>query len=55
MGKFNVSKSDMLDFLAEQPDSNVDDDSDITAVALTDAGVEFTIEEKEKTEAGSEG
>jgi hypothetical protein len=53
LGKFTISKEDMLDILGDR-DADVTDDTEITAVTLTDQGVEFSFEEKEKEEA-SEG
>ncbi len=53
MGKFTVSKSDMLEILGDH-DAEVSENTDITGVALTEDGVEFSLEEKEKEEASSE-
>ena len=54
MGKFAITKSDMLEILGDR-DADVSDDTVITAVNLTEDGVEFSLEEKEKEEASSEG
>lgn len=51
---FTISKEDMLEILGDK-EAEVSDDTVITAVTLTDDGVEFTLEEKEKEEASSEG
>ena len=53
MGKFTISKKDMLELMGDR-DTDVTDDTVITAVNLTEDSVEFSLEEKEK-EAASEG
>lgn len=53
MGKFTISKEDMLEILGDRG-ADINDDTAITAVALTEDAVEFSLEEKEKEEA-SEG
>jgi hypothetical protein len=52
--KTNVSKEDMLEFLGDRG-VNITENTAITAVTLTEDGVEFSLEEKEKEEASSEG
>jgi hypothetical protein len=54
LGKFTISKSEMLEILGDQG-ADVTDDTVITAVTLTEDEVEFSLEEKEKQEASSEG
>lgn len=54
MEKFTISKADMLDILGDK-DVDVTDDTEITAVTLTDDGIEFSLEEKEKEAAAGEG
>ena len=53
MEKFTISKEDMLEILGDRS-ADIKDDTVITAVTLTEGGVEFSFEEKEKEEA-SEG
>jgi hypothetical protein len=53
LNKFTISKEDMLEILGDRG-ADVTDDIAITAVALTEDAVEFSLEEKEKEEA-SEG
>lgn len=50
MGKFTISKEDVLEILGDRG-ADVSDDTDITAATLTADGVEFSLEEKEKEEA----
>ncbi len=54
MGKFAITKVDMLEILGDR-DADVSDDTVITAVDLTEDSVEFSLEEKEKEEVVSEG
>jgi len=54
LSKYTISKSDMLDILGEK-DADVSDDTVITAVNLTEDGIEFSLEEKEKEKEPSEG
>ncbi len=54
MGKFTITKSDMLEILGDRG-ADVSDDTVITAVNLTEDSVEFSLEEKEKEEETSEG
>ncbi len=51
MGKFTISKKDMLEIIGDR-DADVTEDTEITAVTLTEDGVEFSLEEKEKEGAG---
>lgn len=53
MEKYTIPKSDMLEILGDRG-SDVSDATVITAVNLTEEGVEFSLEEKEKEEASSE-
>ena len=53
MGKFTISKEDMLEIIGDR-DTDVTEATEITAVVLTGDAVEFTLEEKEKEEAGVE-
>ena len=52
MGKFTISKSEMLEILGDR-DTDVTEDTVITAVTLTEDSVEFSLEEKEKKEVSS--
>lgn len=52
MRKFNISKKDMLEIIGDREDAEVTEDTVITAVTLTEDAVEFSLEEKEKEEAG---
>lgn len=47
MGKFTISKEDMLEIIGDR-DADVTEDTGITAVTLTEDAVEFSLEEKEK-------
>ena len=55
MDKYTISKEDMLKILGDREGADVTEDTVITAVNLTEDGVEFSLEEKEKEEASSEG
>jgi len=52
LGKFTISKSEMLEILGDR-DTDVTEDTVITAVTLTEDSVEFSLEEKEKKEVSS--
>ena len=52
MEKITIPKSDMLDILGDRG-ADVSDDTVITAANLTEGGVEFSLEKKEKEEASS--